>query len=190
MSFLFMPITDQTDVDSDEDWICCGIMHSFFGSMLFMFGELTKFPTMSLIYSYIFKPWALLPLYSGFFHVAVYEVYIQYLMLITVIFGIIAYLRIYLCLYSHVCSNLHHRIIIICMTIYFFRTLLFTIYALVNTIFAFRRVWHWDNLTELLHGAAAYTIWLTLTFDYAIGSYMGYLTLDFMRTRYRLIYII
>jgi len=55
MSLIFWPITDQADVDSEEDWVCCGIMHAFFGSMLFMFGELTKFPTMLFIYKYIYE---------------------------------------------------------------------------------------------------------------------------------------
>uniref|UniRef100_A0A1I8B7J2 Serpentine receptor class gamma n=1 Tax=Meloidogyne hapla TaxID=6305 RepID=A0A1I8B7J2_MELHA len=182
MFLIFWPITDQADVDSEEDWVCCGIMHSFFGSMLFMFGELTKFPTMLFIYNYVYE-FSILP--YGFFQVGLYDEYIQWIMLITVLPGIVAYSRIYMCLYSHVCATWHHQIVIISMTIYFIRTLLFTLYALIYTIIAFQLVWQGWSVDGFIHHVAAYTIWLTLTFDYACGSYMSYLSLDFMMNRYR-----
>ena len=44
--FIFWPITDDEDViDKDNDWICCcGIIHSFFGALLFMFADMIKIP--------------------------------------------------------------------------------------------------------------------------------------------------
>nr|CAD2163009.1 unnamed protein product [Meloidogyne enterolobii] len=182
MSLIFWPITDQADVDSEEDWVCCGIMHAFFGSMLFMFGELTKFPTMLFIYKYIYE-FSILP--TGFFKVGfINDEFIQWIMFITVLPGIVAYLRILLCLYSHVCAEWHHKLAITCMAIYFVRTLLFTLYALIITINAFQLIWG-KGFIDGFQQAATYAIWLTITFDYAIGSYLSYLSLDFMMLRYR-----
>uniref|UniRef100_A0A914H1Y1 Uncharacterized protein n=1 Tax=Globodera rostochiensis TaxID=31243 RepID=A0A914H1Y1_GLORO len=196
---LFWPLTDDDDVEEKDDWdFCCGTIHSFIGSFLFIFADLIGLPSLLAIYC------AMLYYLNGNFVNVHFIAPILALVLgiITSFSGAVSFVRLYACLFQHRCSSTHDRIVVYAMKIYFWRLIFFTLFSLCYVAFIiwqmfggprnvedicdwerlwgfFNCVWVWVRLTLL---AIAWT-WMAL--QYGTATWCCCVALKFVQNRYR-----
>ncbi|KAL3104101.1 hypothetical protein niasHS_002128 [Heterodera schachtii] len=197
---LFWPLTDDEDVeDKEDDWeFCCGTIHSFIGTSLFMAGDLLGLP--SLLAAYVI----VLHYLEGDFTYVHFWVPIVVLTLgiITSFFGAASIVRLYLCLFRHRCSPLHDRIVTDSMSIYLYRLSLLSLFSVSYVSFIFWQLfggprspedicdwerlwgffhclWVWVRLTLLAIG------WAWIAMQYFIGALCCRVALNFVKNRYR-----